>query len=167
MAKYTELQTRKLISSYGGVGSIIETIEGALMIRDFDKWKYFYLIEKGKIEVQDNENINDDRLLRRLKFYFPDLSQIVKVPANYSAFYNASLPKLKDHIIDAEYFPKWMYCTKCKSFKHIDDWYKGWKNVFHSKEINKINDSFTPPKCYKCYQKAAAYLCFCKIGFMS
>jgi len=154
MAKYTELQTRKLISSYGGVGSIIETIEGALLIKDFDKWKFFYLIEKGKIEVQENENINDDRLLRRLKFYFPDLAQIVKVPANYSVFYNASLPKLKDHIIDAEYFPKWMYCSKCNSFKHIDDWYKGWKNVFHSKEINKINDSFTPPKCYKCYQKA-------------
>lgn len=154
MAKYTELQTRKLISSYGGVGSIIETVEGALIIKDFDKWKYFYLIEKGKIEVQENENINDDRLLNRLKFYFPELNQIVKVPANYSAFYNTSLPKLKDHIVDAEYFPKWMYCSKCNSFKHIDDWYKGWKNVFHSKEINKINDSFTPPKCYKCYQAA-------------
>jgi len=154
MAKYTELQTRKLISSYGGVGSIIETIEGALIIKDFDKWKYFYLIEKGKIEVQENENINDERLLKRLKYYFPELTQIVKVPANYSAFYNTSLPKLKDHIVDAEYFPKWMYCNKCNSFKHIDDWYKGWKNVFHSKEINKINDSFTPPKCYKCYQAA-------------
>lgn len=154
MAKYTELQTRKLISSYGGVGSIIETVDGALMIKDFDKWKYFFLIEKGKIEVQENESIYDDRLLKRLKFYFPDLNQIVKVPANYSAFYNASLPKLKNHIVDAEYFPKWMYCNKCNSVKHIDDWYKGWKIAFHSREINKINDSFTPPKCYKCYQKA-------------
>ncbi len=154
MAKYTELQTRKLISSYGGVGSIIETVDGALIIKGFDRWRYFYLIEKGKIEVQENENINDERLLKRLKFYFPELAQIVKVPANYSAFYNTSLPKLKDHIVDAEYFPKWMYCNKCNSFKHIDDWYKGWKNVFQSKEINKINDSFTPPKCYKCYQEA-------------
>lgn len=154
MAKYTELQTRKLISSYGGVGSIIETINGALLIKEFNKWKYFVLIEKEKIEIQENEIIEDERLLKRLKYYFPDLTQIVKVPANYSAFYNASLPKLKDHIIDAEYFPKWMYCTKCNSFKHIDDWYKGWKSVYHSKEVNKINDSFTPPKCYKCYQKA-------------
>jgi hypothetical protein len=154
MAKYTELQTRKLISSYGGVGSIIETIDGALMIKEFDKWKYFYLISKGEIEVQENENINDQRLLKRLKFYFPELNQIVKVPANYSAIYNTSLPKLKDHIIDAEYFPKWMYCNNCYSLKHIDDWYKGWKNVYHSKETNKINDSFTPPKCYKCYQEA-------------
>lgn len=153
MAKYTELQTRKLISSYGGVGSIIETIDGALMIKDFDKWKYFYLIEKGTIEVKPNEEINDGRLLKRLKFYFPDLNQIVKVPANTSMF-NSLFPDKKNHIIDAEYFPKWMYCNKCNSLKHIDDWYKGWKNVYHSKETNKINDSFTPPKCYKCYQKA-------------
>lgn len=153
MAKYTELQTRKLISSYGGVGSIIETIDGALMIKDFDKWKYFFLIEKGTIEVEDNENINDDRLLKRLKFYFPDLNQIVKVPANTSMF-NSLFPDKKNHIIDAEYFPKWMYCNKCNSIKHIDDWYKGWKNVFYSKDINKANNAFTPPKCYKCYQKA-------------
>jgi len=154
MAKYTELQTRKLISSYGGVGSIIETIDGALMIMDFDKWKYFFLIEKGKIEVRENESINDERLLKRLKFYFPDLNQIVKVPANYSSFYNTSLPKLKDHIVDAEYFPKWMYCNRCNSIKHIDNWYKGWKIAFHSKDRNKLDDAFTPPKCYKCYQKA-------------
>jgi hypothetical protein len=153
MAKYTELQTRKLISSYGGVGSIIETIDGALMIKDFDKWKYFFLIEKSTIEVEGNENINDDRLLKRLKFYFPDLNQIVKVPANTSMF-NSLFPDKKNHIIDAEYFPKWMYCNKCNSIKHIDDWYKGWKNVFYSKDINKANDAFTPPKCYKCYQKA-------------
>jgi MrfA Zn-binding domain len=154
MAKYTELQTRKLISSYGGVGSIIETIEGALIIKEFDKWFYFRQIEKGKIEIEDNENINDERLLKRLRFYFPKLIQIVKVPANYSAIYNAKMPQLKNHIIDAEYFPKWFYCNNCKSFKHIDDWYEGWKNVFHNKEINKINDSFTPPKCYKCFQTA-------------
>lgn len=154
MAKYTELQTRKLISSYGGVGSIIETIDGALMIKDFDKWKYFFLIEKGKIEVQENESINDDRLLKRLKFYFPDLNQIIKVPANYSDFHNTSSPKLKDHIIDAEYFPKWMYCNKCNRIKHIDEWYKGWKIAFYSKDRNEIDKAFTPPKCFKCYQKA-------------
>ena len=151
MAKYTELQTRKLISSYGGVGSIIETIEGALLIKEFDKWKYFHLIEKGKIEVNENEIINDDRLFKRLKYYFPELTQIVKVPANYSAIYNAKIPKLKKHIINAEYFPKWFYCNNCKSFKHIDDWYEGWKNVYRKKD--KINDHFIPPKCYKCYQK--------------
>ncbi|MHA1380896.1 MAG: DrmB family protein [Candidatus Helarchaeota archaeon] len=154
MSKYIELQTRKLISSYGGVGSIIETINGSLIVKDFDKWVYFRLIAKGKIEIEENELINDDRLLKRLQYFFPDIKQIVKVPANYSSFYNTSIPKSKEHIINAEYFPKWMYCNNCGSFKHITEWYKGWKNVYYSKDINKINDSFIPPKCYKCYKKA-------------
>lgn len=154
MSKYTELQTRKLISSYGGVGSIIETTEGALKIKNFDWWKYFALINKGKIEIEDNEIIIDDRLLKRLQYFFPKLKNLVKVPANYSALYNASLPKDKEHIVNAEYFPKWMYCNNCGSFMHINDWYKRWKNDYNSKDINKINSSFTPPKCYKCYNKA-------------
>ena len=151
MSKYTELQTRKLISSYGGVGSIIETINGAILIKEFDKWYYFHQIEKNKIVVQVNENINDDRLLKRLQYYFPELEQIIKVPANYSALHNTLSPKLKYNIIDAEYFPKWLYCKRCNSFKHIDDWYKGWRNIYPRKD--KIEDSFIPPKCYKCYQK--------------
>jgi len=152
MAKYTELQTRKLISSYGGVGSIIETVDGALLIKEFDKWLYFHSINKGKVDVQDGEHINDDRLLKRLRFYFPDLTEIVKVPANYPAMYNASFPKLKYNIIDAEYFPKWMYCSNCGSFKHIEDWYKGWLTEHRGTDKQK-RESFTPPKCYKCYKK--------------
>ena len=152
MPKYTELQTRKLISSYGGVGSIIETTDGALIIKEFDKWQYFKQIEKGKIEVEENENINDDRLLKRLQYYFPNLSQIVKVPANYPSPYNPSLPKSKNHIVNAEYFPKWMYCSKCGSFKHIDDWYRGWLIEHRGTEEQKMA-SFIPPKCYKCYKQ--------------
>ncbi len=152
MAKYTELQTRKLISSYGGVGSIIETVDGALLIKEFDKWLYFHSINKGKVDLQDGVCIVDDRLLKRLSFYFPDLSEIVKVPANYSALYNTSFPKLKYNIIDAEYFPKWMYCSNCRSFKHIDDWFKGWLIEHRGTEKQK-RESFYPPKCYKCYKK--------------
>jgi len=153
MAKYTELQTRKLISAYGGVGSIIETIYGALEILPYDKWKYFRLLEKGRIELSDNEIIEDERLLKRLQYLFPKLKTLVKVPENYSEIYNASLPKIKENIINAEYFPKWFYCNKCGSFKPLDEWWKGWKNVFNGTEKQQ-QDSFTPPACYKCYQKA-------------
>ena len=147
-----EVQTRKLISSYGGVGSIIETTEGALIIKEFDKWLYFYLLNIGKIELSENESIIDERLLKRLKFLFPKLKEIVKVPANYPAIYNTSLPKLKEHIVNAEYFPKWFYCNKCGSLKHIEDWFNGWINVYKG-TTQQQQDSFTPPKCYKCYQK--------------
>ncbi|WP_422082816.1 DrmB family protein [Ulvibacterium sp.] len=151
--KYTELQTRKLISSYGGVGSILETIDGALKVREFDKWQYFAMIERGREELTENQIIEDDRLLKRLKYYFQNLNFIAKVPANYSEFYNASIPSLRNHIVNAEYFPKWMYCNKCGRFKRIDDWFKGWCNVY-SNDVNRNRESFQPPVCYKCYSKA-------------
>lgn len=154
MAKYTELQTRKLVSSYGGVGSIIETVDGALMIKDFDKWLYFIQIEKGKVQIEESDRIADDRLINRLKYYFPKLDEIVKVPANYSAIYNTSFPKNRYHIINAELFPKWFYCNNkgCNSLMNIDDWYKGWLIEHRGTEEQK-RESFIPPKCYKCYKK--------------
>ena len=41
MGQYEQIQTRKIISAYGGVGSIIETRDGAILIEDFNKWPYF------------------------------------------------------------------------------------------------------------------------------
>ncbi|MEM9888571.1 MAG: hypothetical protein AAF849_21930, partial [Bacteroidota bacterium] len=154
MSKYTELQTRKILSAYGGVGSIIETPEGALMIKPFDHWQYFALINKGRIEIEENERIEDIRLFERLKHYFPNLEQLVKVPANYSKLYGSSSPRLDNHIINAKYFPIWMYCNNCGRLKPLDEWYKKWKDVHQGGNINKINEAFHPPKCYACYQKA-------------
>lgn len=51
MSKYIEIQTRKAISSYGGVGSIIETPKGAILIENFDKWPFFRSIQEGKNEL--------------------------------------------------------------------------------------------------------------------
>ena len=39
MPKYIQSQTRKMLSAYGGVGSILETSKGALIVEEFDKWK--------------------------------------------------------------------------------------------------------------------------------
>jgi hypothetical protein len=153
MAKHTELQTRKIISSYGGVGSIIETPEGALIIKEFDKWLYFCEINKGKIDYE-NEILEDERLLKRLQYYFPNLKNIIKVPANYSAIYNTSLPQIKENIINSEFFPKWFYCNKCGTFMHIENWYKEWQRTYKSKDKKNIDNSFIPPVCYKCYNNA-------------
>jgi hypothetical protein len=37
MNKYFEIQTGKVVSSYGGIGSIIETPQGALRVENFDR----------------------------------------------------------------------------------------------------------------------------------
>lgn len=154
MSVYVELQTRKLISSYGGVGSIIETTHGALKIKPFDKWLYFIQLEKGKIELSEEDDIvEDERLKERLNYHFPELKTLVKVPPNYSAIYDGYVPKIKENILNAEYFPKWFYCNKCGKLKHINEWWKGWTNVYKGTTLEQQNN-FTPPKCYSCFLQA-------------
>jgi hypothetical protein len=58
MAATEDIQTRKLISAYGGIGSIIESRQGALQILPFDKWP-FALRECKKAAYR----IYDERLL--------------------------------------------------------------------------------------------------------
>jgi len=57
--KYEIIQTRKIISSYGGVGSIVETPNNSILIEPFNKWRFF------KDEVFENERfyIEDKRFL--------------------------------------------------------------------------------------------------------
>ena len=49
MGQFEQIQTRKAISSYGGVGSIIETRDGSILIDNFNEWPFFQTIN-GKFE---------------------------------------------------------------------------------------------------------------------
>jgi hypothetical protein len=150
MQLYTETQTRKLISAYGGVGSIIETIHGALMVKPFDRWLFFNEVKKGTVSFKE---IEDARLLRRLQHNFKNLKRFIAVPPNAPDFYIPTKPEDDKAIAAAEYFPKWMYCPKCSRFKILDDWWRGWKRHY-SGNIKQQQESFTPPKCCHCYQDA-------------
>ncbi len=155
MSKYIETQTRKIIGSYGGVGSIIETPKGALKIEPFDKWLFFQNDEHKKQENQ----IEDNRLLNRLKFEkgFPNLKAFVKVPTNVANFKNKRIPQDFKNVISAKFFPEWFYCNKCERFHKISDWWEGWKKTLQKyvKEINYIRNTFyDSPKCFYCYDKS-------------
>ncbi|MBU1626094.1 DUF1998 domain-containing protein [bacterium] len=141
-----EFQTRKMITAYGGVGSIIESIEGALIIEPIEKWLYFY---KDQHCLPQNQ-IEDERLLKRLRYHFPNLKTLVKIPVN-TRWMNFGFTN-KDAFAGAKYFPEWMYCKRCKSFKRLNDWWKGWKNTLHGD--SSIGERFIPPKCYICYAQA-------------
>lgn len=155
MAKYTETQTRKIISSYGGVGSIIETPKGALMIEPFDKWPFFRAIKNGNIQVEDFV-INDNRLLKRLQTQkgFPKLKEFLRIPPNHSHPNNNSIPASPLETISSVYFPEWFYCNNCERFKNIRDWWKEWKNVMQKNNHQANKSDFIPPKCPYCYAKA-------------
>ena len=62
MGKYEQIQTRKTISAYGGVGSIIETRDGSIIIKPFDEWPFFISIDGN---FQEHNNIEDVRFKNR------------------------------------------------------------------------------------------------------
>jgi len=155
---YSEIQTQKVISSYGGIGSIIETPQGAMKIEDFDEWLYFKAINDNRLELT-NFVIEDNRLLNRLKHEkgFPNLSKFLRVPPNVSNSNNKTIPADPLRVISAKYFPEWFYCNKCESFHHVKDWWEGWKMTLqkYHESNDKIRDTFlNSPKCFYCYDNA-------------
>ena len=139
--QYEEIQNRKLISAYGGVGSIIETRQGAIKIEEFNKWPFF----QTNRHFDSENHISDPRFLARLRTYFTKLKELIRLPENQ--LNQGFTPENKKDLVSASYFPKWMYCTSCHTFDDYDSWRINWDNTV--KDINK--DNFHPPKCYKCY----------------
>jgi hypothetical protein len=123
----------KMISSYGGIGSVVETVDNSVIIESFDNWEYPTISDAIERYI-----IKDDRLLSRLKYIFKSLNHIVGIPDE------------DDHSvrIKSNYFPKWFYCPKCRRFSE----YYFWKNSWHSSGKNL--ELFYPPKCYykECYE---------------
>ena len=140
MGQYEQIQTRKIISAYGGVGSIIETRDGAILIEDFNKWPYF----QNEEDFEERNYAKDKRFLNRLKIYFKDLEELIKVPINE---FQKGKPKDKLALISAKYFPEWFYCHNCHRFDKLENWKKHWNN-----NVDKDDkENFYPPKCYHCY----------------
>lgn len=157
--KYVEIASRKVVSSYGGVGSIYETTKGAVMIRPFDRWDFvkfqiYKAIKNNDLDTLNQFTIKDDRLLLRLKGHFNRLERLIKIPDNTSKNSYSSDPENETNVIQAEYFPKWLYCNKCHSFKHISDWYRNWQSALSNINPDEITESFQEPKCGICYLKA-------------
>ena len=140
MGQYEQIQTRKIISAYGGVGSIIETRDGAILIEDFNKWPYF----QNEEDFEECNYAEDKRFLNRLKIYFEDLENLIKVPTNE---FQKGKPKDKLALISAKYFPEWFYCHNCHRFDKLENWKKHWNNNVDKDDKEK----FYPPKCYHCY----------------
>ncbi|MFA6923843.1 MAG: DUF1998 domain-containing protein [Bacteroidales bacterium] len=121
----------KLISNYGGVGSLIETQDCSIIIETFDNWQYKDLANRLSTYI-----IKDDRLLNRLKNRFPNIRHIVQIPTDKNSFTDQVRPS-------ANYFSKWFYCphSKCNRFADYNEWKRRW--VAAGKKI----DYFNPPKC--------------------
>lgn len=141
MQEYEAIQNRKLISAYGGVGSIVETREGAVIVLPFNEWPFW----KTKEFRQRQYRIDDSRFIRRLQALFPDLQEIVSIPENEMDNFGNARSSRK--LAAAAYFPQWMYCTTCHTLDKHPSWQQKWKDTV--REYDK--DKFLPPKCSHCY----------------
>jgi len=152
MPKYILSQTRKMLTAYGGVGSILETSKGALIVEPFDKWKFFS--DGSRIFDQDEFIIEDNRLLKRLQVHFKQLQKFIRVPSNIPYIKNDSIPQDSKKVASAKYFPEWMYCPNCERFKHINDWWKFWHQTLQKWNEPNPDEKFIKPKCYHCFDEA-------------
>lgn len=144
MGLFVQIQTRKAISSYGGVGSLIETRDGSILIESFNEWPFFQSVN-GQFE--EHNLVDDKRFKNRLSRYFQELEYLVKIPVNdIKQGYKLENPFA---LLSAKYFPEWFYCKNCHRFDRLDNWKRNWDNNVDSN--NK--DNFYPPKCYCCYVK--------------
>lgn len=144
MGQFEQIQTRKAISSYGGVGSIIETRDGSILIDNFNEWPFFQTIN-GQFE--EHNFVIDKRFKNRLSKYFQELEHLIKIPVN--DLKQGFKPENPFAFLSAKYFPEWFYCNNCNRFDRIDNWKINWENNVDSYH----KDNFYPPKCYSCYVK--------------
>lgn len=146
MAEKIEHGRSKLISNYGGIGSIIETIDSSIIIESFDNWGYpnYYDKELSKYIILD------DRLLNRLKTRFPLLRQLVNIPI---------VERKSDVTPQSNYFPKWFYCPICKRFMHYSEWKKHWKNSNKEFDLQCFN-----PECKEEHLEQVRFVMTCENG---
>jgi len=142
-AKYEEIATGKLLTAYGGPGSIVETRGGSVLIEPFSDWDAF------KKRPSEDVNIEDTRLVQRLRNWFPALERLVRMPIN--SLDDEFKVKTAGQTVKARYFPEWMFSPVTRRFDKVENWHRHWIRVTNGDESAKIN--FHPPKCFQQYQE--------------
>lgn len=170
MKKFENIQLSKLTTSYGGVGSIIETKgNGSIIVLPFDEWPFYgYCVkvlirndhkqtilktEKDFLEIAKKSLIKDERLIKRLHdLKFEKLRGIFMPPSIDSNGYGIDKDDLTK-LLMSDYFPKWFYCPKCRKLAHLNEWRGKWNNQFPNAQNRKVFDQ-NPPSCFSCSSPA-------------
>lgn len=120
MKPYTQTQSYKLLSAFGGPDSIIETEEGAFRVCQPKEWKYI----NANLHTEPENQIHDDRLLQRLrqKGALKDLKSFYVIPSNTNHPHTPLTPNVANAVAKAVRFPSFHYCRDCSRLGSVEDW---------------------------------------------
>ena len=153
MDKIFAIQRTKLNTTYGGVGTIIDTIDNfSYKIDNFDNWPIYQSLEDSKTRNDSQLDLTklihkEPRLLKRLKSVgFNKIDEFFLAETSYGEIikpYSPSENQIKK-MLSASYFPRYFYCPspRCRKLKLIDTWKNEWDL---DQEWSK-----RPPKCNEC-----------------
>lgn len=159
----------KLLSAYGGPGSIVHTQYGSIIISCIEEWGFLNKVEQlnkkainqGKedkerveyvrCEARESENgnigiSNDDRLLKSLKNEreLINLEFLVLVPDIELTTFNNKTKNEGDKIaIPSSYMPK-VFLDNNNNYKPYRQWYSEWTT--NRDNNDKYGSNFHPPK---------------------
>lgn len=151
MNKAQSIQRSKLNSSYGGVGSTIDTIDNlSYEIQPFDQWNLWDFINDPRNAAHaESLKIKEQRLIERIKSIgFPKLKELFLT----DPFEGDDVkdwdptPKQARRMVSSSYFPRMFYCPKCHKFHDIADWERMWNLGDWEKRV---------PKCANCSERIA------------
>ena len=148
MKRTQSIQRSKLITSYGGVGSIIDTIDNiAYIIEPFDRWNIYNAYYRNTQQIRNYLTTTDERLKTRLRnIGFNNLENFFLTDDNFDGV-NVNLPH-NSHInrmVTAKYAPRWFYCEKCGELRDIEEWRRIWKK--------EHNNEMSEPRCVHCSRR--------------
>lgn len=132
MSKFLEIQRNKLLSSYGGVGTVIETIDNlSYIVEEYDRWR-IYQAYVNNPNAYRNLTIEEHRLKGLLKNYGYAALDGFFAPDDFEG------ENIENHVltrnqqsrtVTARYFPRWFYCPRCHKFQDISDWENQWQHA--------------------------------------
>jgi hypothetical protein len=159
----------KLLSAYGGPGSIIHTAYGSIIVSCIEEWGFLkrildiqkeavetgkkekeikgYIIEQARLERNGSVGLsNDTRLLNSLinRKGLTQLKYLVLIPEiSVQDFSNKIKNNGNELAINSTFMPK-VFFDKSKRYKFYKEWFKDWTS--NKKNDDQYGNKFFPPK---------------------
>ncbi len=176
-----DISKYKLLTSYGGPGSVFHTTYGSVIISCIEEWGFIRLINEyidkaQELPVHEEEYVkaeashanillsNDKRLLEELRVRkgLVNLKYLVTIPdIELNEIYNTISNGLTPLAINSTYMPK-VFFNKNKLYRSYNEWYRIWgndKTDFHPPKYKSSRDENDQASVHDLIQDNIVLIC--------